>query len=304
MTTDTYIYLVQPGDQGSSIHPVGCFSIRGIEFSGQTIGSQKCLDIGVETHPPATPLTWKAGDSELAVALTWLQLKVEVWTRSTPRRRIGHVHIDQEGMLPMGATRSAPANWLWEVQPKDVELIEEARSNQPNAPIYFQIEISGIARTIGAATGQLLDIVALRGSNTQQTMELSHWERLMQHMEYKLPPTHAALAGLSSLQHPSWAEATTRLESARSHHRAGEDYDALRECLSTLESLVSPPYAADAWKQCLSSLPDQKATGIAELFSGMAMYCNKVGHHRSRSERDASNLGSADVWASRGHDQA
>jgi hypothetical protein len=111
----------------------------------------------------------------------------------------------------------------------------------------------------------------------------------MQYLEYKLPPSHAALAGLSSIQHPSWADATKRLGDARSHLRAGEDYDALRDCLSTLESLVSPPYTADAWKKRLASLPDQKATGLAALFSGMATYCNKVGHHRSRQERDAGN---------------
>jgi len=283
MTTDAYLYLVRPGDPGFSNETVGCFSIRGIEFSGQTIDSQKCLDIGVETHPPLQPVVAKNGDKEVPVAFTWLQLRAEVWTRSTPRHRVGRVHIDQKGMLPN------PASWLWEVLPRDVEVIEETRSNQPNAPIYLQIEITGLARMIDPATGLLFDIVPLRGSNPQHTMELSHWERLMQHMEYKLPPTQAALAGLSSLQHPSWAEATRRLENARSHHRAGEDYDALRECLSTLESLVSLPYAANAWKDRLKALPDQKATGVAELFSGMAMYCNKVGHHRSRDERNATD---------------
>jgi hypothetical protein len=144
----------------------------------------------------------------------------------------------------------------------------------------------GIAK-MHLPTGELFDIVSLRSSSPQFTIELSHWERLMQSLEYKLPPSHAALAGLSALQHPSWADATKRLDDARSHLRAGEDYDALRDCLSTLESLVTPPYAADAWKKRLTALPDQKATGLAELFSGMAMYCNKVGHHRSRQERDA-----------------
>jgi hypothetical protein len=287
MTTDAYLYVVRPGDPGYSNETVGRYSIRGIEFSGQTLDSQKCLDISVETLPPLQPVTRKNGDKEIPVAFTWLQLKAEVWTRSTPRHRVGRVHIDQKGMLPLGAARSNPASWLWEVLPQDVEVIEETRSNQPNVPILFQIEISGIARMIDPATEQLLDLVPLRGSNTQHTMELSHWERLMQYMEYKLPPTHAALAGLSSLQHPSWAEATKRLEGARSRLRAGEDYDALRDCLSTLESLVSPPYAAGAWQDRLKALPDQKATGIAELLSGLAMYCNKVGHHRSRAERDA-----------------
>jgi len=289
VTTDANIYLVKPGDQQYSSEKVGCFSIRDIGFSGQSLDIQKCLDIEVETHPAVRPFTIKNGDAEIEVTFSWLQLKVEIWIRSIPRHRIGHVHVDQKGMLPMGATRSTPANWLWEVRPEDMEVIEQARANQPNAPIHFQIEINGIAKMINTATGQFLDIVPLRGNSPQHAVELSHWERLMQSMEYKLPPTHVTLAGLSSLRHPSWAEATRRLEGARSHHRAGEDYDALRECLDTLESLVSRPYAAKAWEDRLKTLPDQKATGLAELFSGVATYCNKIGHHRSREERNASD---------------
>jgi len=289
VTTDAYVYLVRPGDERPSNETVGCFSIRGIEFTGRTIDSQKCLEIGVETHPPLQPVVFKNGDTEVSVTFSWLQLEAEVWTRSVPRHRVGQVHIDQKGMLPLGAARSFPSSWLWEVRPEDVEVIEESRPTQPNAPIFLQIEIKGVAKVIDQTTGEFVDLVPLRGSNPQHVMELSHWERLMQQMEYTLPPTHTALAGSSSLQHPSWAEATRRLETARSHHRTGEDYDALRVCLNVLESLVSPPYVVNAWKDRLAVLPDQKATGLAELFSGMATYCNKVGHHRSRQERDASD---------------
>jgi len=289
MTTDVNLYLMKPGEQTYSSQAVGGLVIRGIEFSGQVYESQRCLDIGVESHPPSQALTTNIGNQERPVAFTWLQLTAEIWTRNAPRHRIGHIHIEQKGMLPLGPSRSAPSSWLWELRPEDVERVEQSRSNQANAPLIFQLEVTGIAKVVDAATGQFLgDIVPLRASNPQLTMELSHWERLMQYMDYKVPPTQVAMAGLSSVQHPSWNDAATRLESARSHLRAGEDYDALRKCLSTLESLVTPPYAASAWKERLKALPEQKATGLAELFAGMATYCNKVGHHRSRDERNAS----------------
>jgi hypothetical protein len=118
-------------------------------------------------------------------------------------------------------------------------------------------------------------------------IELSQWERLLQNLEYSLPPSHPALAGLPSLDHPSWKDATARLQNARSHHRSGEDYDALRECLSALEAVVHAPYNKESWKQRLTKLPDQKAEGLAELFSGVATYCNRVGHHRDRNARNA-----------------
>lgn len=288
MTTDATLYLVNPGSQQYQSQAAGTLSIRQIQFSGQTFESQPCLDITVESHPPAQLLSVPNGNQQIPITFSWLQLEAHVWTQSNPRREIGKIHIEQNGMLPLASTRAGPANWLWEVLPEDVELAESTHSHQANSPFHFKLESKGIAK-MHLPKRELSDIVPLRSAYCQFTIELSHWERLMQSLEYKLPPSQAVLAGLSALQHPSWEDATKRLGAARSHLRAGEDYDALRDCLSTLESLVAPPYALDAWKKQLTALPDQKATGLAELFSGMAMYCNKIGHHRSRKERDAGN---------------
>jgi hypothetical protein len=288
MTTDATLYLVNPGSQEYSSQAAGSLSIRGVQSSGQTVESQRCLDMQVESHPPSQLLTMKEGNRDVPVTFSWLRLEAHVWTRSTPRREIGSVHIDQQGMLPLGTSRNGPANWLWELLPEDVELAEGTHSHQANTPFFFTLEISGIARMC-LATGKLVDLVSLRASNPQFSIELSQWKRLINELGYKLPPSHAALAGLAALQHPSWEDASLRLGTARTHLRAGEDYEALRDCLSTLESLVTPPYAANAWMKQLTALPGQKATGLAELFSGMAMYCNKIGHHRSRKERDAGN---------------
>jgi hypothetical protein len=290
MTTDVTLYLVKPGDQGYSSPAVGCLSIRDVQFSGQVHEGQRCLNIGVETHPPTQFLTWNDGKSDRPIALSWLQLVVELRTTMTPRAQIGAVHIDQQGMLPISLKRSNPANWLWEIRPEDFEVVERANSNQGTAPIIFNCEITGLVKPIDAETGQFLnDIWPVRGSS-QVTIELSHWQRLMQYMEYTVPPTQAALAGSSAIDHPSWSDSAKRLDNARAHHRRGEDYDALRECLSTLESLVTAPYTADSWKERLSTtIPEQKRIGIAEMLSGVAMFCNKIGHHRSRTERNASD---------------
>jgi len=288
MTTDVFLYLLKPGEQTYSFQPVGSFVIRGIESKSKKYESQRCLSIELESHPPSPDFTMTIGNEKRSPAFTWLQLTAEIWTRSVPRHRIGQIHIDQPGMLPLGPSPSAPSSWLWELPLEDVELVELDRSNQANAPLSFRLEVNGFAKVVDAATGESLgDIVPIYASDTQLPMELSHWQRLMVDMQYKVPPTQAALAGLSSVQHPSWNDAASRLEPARSHLRAGEDYDALRTCLSTLESLVSRPYASSAWKEQLKALPEQKAAGLAELFSGTATFCNKVGHHRSRDDRNA-----------------
>ncbi|MHB8289271.1 MAG: hypothetical protein ACYDEY_08555 [Acidimicrobiales bacterium] len=70
--------------------------------------------------------------------------------------------------------------------------------------------------------------------------------------------------------------------------RTGEDYDALRECLSAFEGLVTTPYSASSWKALVTTVPEQKADGLAEPFSGFARLCNKIGHHRDRVNRDSS----------------
>jgi hypothetical protein len=288
MTTDVTLYLVHPGSQQYTNQVAGCLSVRDIQFTGQTFDSQRCIDLSVESHPPAQTHHVTHGGKEVPVGFTWLQLEAHIWIQSTPRREIGNIHIDPQGMLPLGDKRFGPTNWLWEVPPEAVEIAESAHSQQANAPFHFQLQISGIVK-MHLPSGEFVDLVPLRSSATQLKIELSQWENLMQSLGYKLPPSQAALIGLSATQHPSWSDATARLTDARTHLRAGEDYDALRACLSTLESLVSAPYSAEEWKKRLSSMSDQKATGIAQLLSGVAMYCNKVGHHRSRQERDGSD---------------
>lgn len=285
MSADVSLYLGQPGAQNHMAPCVGQIVVRGVSSSGQTHRGQQCLDLEVEALPPNQQLTVERDHVQTPLTVGWLQLNVELRTNRIPQRTIGRVLIDDAGMLPIGPSRSGPARWLWELLPEDVEQVEMARAVSPTAPIYFQVDVRGIAKLFDP-NGSAVDVVSIRGATSQLVVELSQWERLLQQLDYSLPPSHPALAGLPSLEHPSWKDATTRLNNARSHHRSGEDYDALRECLSALEAVVHAPYHKESWKQQLASLPEQKAEGIAELFSGIATYCNRVGHHRGRKDRN------------------
>lgn len=283
MTTDVILYLVEPGNQQYPSKPAGMLSIREFYFSGQ---SQRCLSIKVENRPLTQPLSIDSGKEKLPVSFSWLQIEAHIWTQSIPRLEIGKIYIEPKAMLPLDNARTNTDKWLWEVLPEDLELVESTHSHQTNSPFGFELEIKGLAK-IHLPNGQASDIVPLQSSNGSFTIELSQWERLIKSLGYKTPPSQAALVGLSTLQHPSWEETIKKLGGARTHLRASEGYDALRDCLSALESIVSPPYKADAWKKRLVTLPNQKANGLAELFSGMATYCNLIGHHLSRQERDA-----------------
>jgi len=285
VTADVSLYLGQPGAQNRMAPCVGQIVVRGVGASGQTHQGQKCLDLEVEALPASQQLTIERNHVQTPLTVGWLQLDVELRTNQIPQRTIGRVLIDDAGMLPIGASRSGPARWLWELLPEDVERVEMARAVQPAAPIYFQVDVRGIAKLLDP-DGSAVDVVTIRGATSQLIVELSQWERLLQQLDYSLPPSHPALAGLPSLEHSSWKDATARLQNARSHHRSGEDYDALRECLSALEAVVNAPYNKESWKRQLASLPEQKAEALAELFSGIATYCNRVGHHRNRSERN------------------
>jgi hypothetical protein len=288
MSCDLSVVMVPPGSRRGDVRVVGVLSIRDVGFSGQYVESEKCLDINVETYPTDNPvISVKIGNTQVVPIFNWLTLEAEIWTVQVPRRQVGRVHIPAAALLPIGTSRQGPAKWQWVIQPEDVEVVERARAAQPAGPLYFHVEIKGIAKLTGPA-GELGGLEALRGQAPQLVIEHSQWERLLGGLDYALPPSHVALVGLSALDHPSWAAATSLLEQARNHHRSGEDYEALQSCLSAFEAVVTAPYNADSWKRLLTALPDQKANGIAELLSGLATYCNRIGHHRSRAERDAS----------------
>jgi hypothetical protein len=191
-------------------------------------------------------------------------------------------------MVPIQSAKFGPARWLWEMLPEDVERVESSRSASPGSQIFLSVVVTGIAKLIDAASAAEVGVIPVAGQTTQLIIEPSQWDRLLQQLGYTVPPSQAALASAAILDHPSWRDAVSRLTSARDHQREGETYETLRGCLGALEAIVHAPYDKASWVQQLASVPKQKADGLAEMFSGIATYCNKVGHHRERSERDSS----------------
>lgn len=118
-------------------------------------------------------------------------------------------------------------------------------------------------------------------------LEMPKWDRMMKSLGFAVDAPALGFTDRVTAEHPSWQFAMQVTERARTHYRNGEDYDALRDCLNGLEALVTAPYHAASWRPLLKGLPGQKAEGIAQLLSGVATYCNKIGHHRDRERRDA-----------------
>jgi hypothetical protein len=186
-------------------------------------------------------------------------------------------------MAPIGIAAAVPSYWRWELHDEDIEAAIAQHALLGVHPFSFVVDITGVAKKIDS-TNQAVDIVALRSDNSRISISFSEWEGLIKELGYTIPPSTVGLAGLASTEHPSWSEASRRLDDARKQLRAGDDYNALEDCLGVLESLVSRPYNAADWQALLSVMPEQKATGVAELISGLATYCNKIGHHRSRDD--------------------
>jgi hypothetical protein len=277
MSDNAHIYLNIPHRWGSR-QVVGSIKISGVQFTGQTVNFQRVLDIEIQSLKPFTQ-----GDGDEVFQYEWLQLEVAIWTIGHPRREIGRVHTAGDGMTPIGVAGSNPSYWKWELHDEDIERANAAHAQLGVHPFSFSVEITGVAKKINEE-GQGVDIVALRSDNSQLTIAFSDWESLTNEMGYTVPPSTSGLAGFASTEHPSWSDATDRLTDARAQLRAGEDYNALEDCLDALESLVSRPYIAADWEALTSAMPEQKADGVAELFSGLATYCNKIGHHRSRDD--------------------
>src|SRR5258708_27905535 len=162
MACDISLWILTPGQQHARRH-AGTFSIRDVEFRGQTVEMDKCLNIDVEMLPSIQPVQLTRGDSQVPAAFVWLALAAAIWTTHPPRRRVGRIVIDKQGMLEAGATHAGPARWRWVVQPEDVETVERGRAAQPSSPFDFDVQVEGIAKVIDRQSGQTADIITLRG---------------------------------------------------------------------------------------------------------------------------------------------
>ena len=269
MSSELWLYFRrrQAGNAGAS---AGRLLINDVEASTVT-GS---LVIRLEFLP-------STDSSDPENPTNWVSLNATIRTQISPIQEVGTVKIDHPNQPPFPPTPpnlSTSVQWSWQLLPRDVEVIERIRSLSPSSPIHLQLAVDGIAQTSSGVLG-------VAGDGTFR-IELSHWHRLLEQMGYSMSPSMLATLSSGSLDEPSFREAAKRLEVARQHLRRGEDYAALEGCLGQLEALATAPYRQESWKALLEKLPEQKAESLAKWIAGLATYLNRVGHHRSREERD------------------
>src|SRR5260370_10248065 len=125
MACDISLWILTPGQQHARRH-AGTFSIRDVEFRGQTVEMDKCLNIDVEMLPSIQPIQLTRGDSQVPAAFIWLALVAEIWTTQPTRRPVGRIVIDEQGMLEAGAAHPGPARWRRGVQPAGGETGDRA----------------------------------------------------------------------------------------------------------------------------------------------------------------------------------
>ncbi|GEM_PF-1560060 len=170
--------------------------------------------------------------------------------------------------------------WVWRISDQDLEAFDRAwAESQATSVFSLRLRVHGVVQ-IGTVA------VAVSSANSDQIQfARSEWQELLNKIGYNTPASVQALGGIYS--QASWKDAAERLAPAWRDLRGGSARDAMGSCLSEFEALASPPYNADGWRALLPAMPAQKREAVEALFSGLCTYLNKVGHHRSRIDRDA-----------------
>lgn len=162
--------------------------------------------------------------------------------------------------------------WEWIFDSNDISNIEEAR----NSDVRFDIEVKLIIQT------NEKEIVPFCGKDQIHFPE-KDWLSFIQHYGYSTK--YGLSLSTTILNDKSWLHAFDVLKTARDHMQRGITHDALKQCLSVMEAYSDAkerggPYDKKCWDEFLKDFIPQKKDGLAELFSGVATYLNKVGHHR------------------------
>lgn len=175
--------------------------------------------------------------------------------------------------------------WDWVFDSNDISAIEVVRSGD----IVFEIEAKAIVE-ISENGNMTIPIIG----REQVRFSESDWISFIGNLGYStkygmsLPP--------SLLNDKCWIQAYELLDDAREHMQRGKTYDALRQCLSTIESYMDygkergGPYSEIVWEELLQDITPQKKDGILKLITGVSTYLNRVGHHRNSKLKDNGNL--------------
>jgi len=254
-------------------------------FSGQSTlaGSLTILSLQFEDLPKRLKiqmqfLPW--GDVLNKAKFHWVWLTAEVSNMRSDPQSFGRVLINSDQFPRVHPPQNSRLEWGWRLSLEDLENIEKTRADNPRAPLSFKLQAKGILQGIT----QSESAAALVSGEGTFEVPVSEWEDYFDKFGYDLPPSAAELAGYGAMLHPTWADATKRLITARKHLLAGDDHVALIACLHEFERIgISGPHRYEPWFELVKgSMPGQKASALANLFSRHCDYLNRVGHHAAR----------------------
>ncbi|WP_258297652.1 hypothetical protein [Paenibacillus peoriae] len=210
-------------------------------------------------------------------------IKVQIKSiHSSLRKIIGEV---QSNLLVFKQSHGQ-REWEWVLDSNDISIIENIRSRD----LDFSVEVKAIVDLDENGINRTIPITGNHHIRIPET----DWIRYIQHHGYS--SKYGMNISTSLLNDPSWVSAYEQLSQAQEHLRRGLSYDALRQCLSVIESYTDGkghggPYSPKAWEEFLADHVEQKKDGITKLLTGVSTYLNKVGHHRhSRMNSEIDNL--------------
>lgn len=132
--------------------------------------------------------------------------------------------------------------WEWIFDSNDISALERVRSGD----LYFTVEVTALVEV--RENGN--KFIAVTG-NQQIKISESDWIRFLQYFGYSTK--YGITLPASLLNDKSWIQAYEQLDVARGHMQRGMTYDALRQCLSVIESYTDVgngrggPYSPKVW---------------------------------------------------------
>lgn len=184
----------------------------------------------------------------------------------------GHVFIEAKSFQ-----NSYNIEWTWGLLAQDIAAIEAYRQDRE---LQVSFSLNGVyenARGVSSFYGSSLTTIAL-----------SEWYKVLD--KYTIAYNAAIQVPPSLFNDHSWSIATEKLKNVNHLLWRGETRQALKECLSLIEGYVTNPYDRNNWDKCIDEGEfSQRRVGLISLFSGISTFLNKVGHHRSKDERDVSD---------------
>ena len=181
----------------------------------------------------------------------------------------GHVFIDPKSFR-------SPFNieWTWGLLAHEISALEAHRRGND---LQVNLNLNGIYRDTGG--------IASFFGNSLTAIPLSEWSKVLD--KYAITNNAAIQVPQSLFNDNSWLIAADKLKDVNHLLYRGETRQALQQCLSLIEGYVTNPYDRNNWDKCIDKDENsQRRDGLKALFSGISTFLNKVGHHRSKDERD------------------